>query len=100
MLVVGSVLEEGGEVLRSSFVLGWQDKTDIFYYYNSNKERLFLYFAPQMALLGFFILPLYAATGNQTHLSLVAPPRGTLIQDALPTELPWRGYETDIYDVH
>ena len=30
MLVVGSVLEEGGEVLRSSFVLGWQDKTDIF----------------------------------------------------------------------
>ena len=37
----------------------------------------------------FFILPPYAMAGNQTHISLVAPPRGTLIRDALATELPW-----------
>ena len=41
-----------------------------------------------MALLGFFIQPPYAATGNQTHVGSVSPPQVTLIQDALPTELP------------
>ena len=30
----------------------------------------------------------YAATWNQTHISSVASPRGTIILDALPTELP------------
>ena len=39
-----------------------------------------------MALLGFFIRPPYAATGNQTHVGSVSPPQGTLIQDAFPTE--------------
>ena len=66
----------------------------------SQTERLFLCFAPQVALLGFLIergifpismifLPPYAATWNQTHVSRVASHRGTLIQDTLPTELPW-----------
>ena len=31
----------------------------------------------------------YAATRNRTHVSSVAPLWGTLIQEALPTELPW-----------
>ena len=39
-------------------------------------------------MLGFFILPPYAATGNRTHIGLVAPTRGTLIQHTLPTEQP------------
>ena len=42
---------------------------------------------PQMAWLEFFPNS-YAATQNRTHVSSVAPPWGTLIQDALPTELP------------
>ena len=50
--------------------------------------HLFLCFTPQMAMLGFFILPPYAATGNRTHVCIVAPPWGTLIRDALTTELP------------
>ena len=54
----------------------------------SHTKHLLPCFAPQMALLGFFILPPYAATGNQTHIISVAPPWGTFIQDALPTELP------------
>ena len=31
----------------------------------------------------------YATTGNQTHVSSGAPLWGTLIQDALQTEVPW-----------
>ena len=54
----------------------------------SRTERLFLCFAPQMALLWFFIPPPYTATGNQTHVGSVASPWGTLIQDALLAELP------------
>ena len=37
-----------------------------------------------MALLGFFDQPPHAATGNQIHIGLVAPPRKTLNQDGLP----------------
>ena len=52
-----------------------------------------------MAQLGFFIPPPRAATGNRTHLSSVAPPRGTLIQDTLPTELPlrWQVLQHEIF---
>ena len=45
-------------------------------------------FRPTDGSAGNFFLPPYAVTGNQTHVSSVAPPWGTfLIQDALPTEL-------------
>ena len=54
----------------------------------SHSERLFPCFAPQVALQGFVILPPYAATGNRTHISSGAPPGGTLVQDALLTEVP------------
>ena len=40
-----------------------------------------------MALLGLF-LTFNAATGNRTHVGEVATSRGTIIQDALTTELP------------
>ena len=39
-----------------------------------------------MAWLGFFPT-FYAATRNQTHVSSVVPPGGTVIQDAFLTEL-------------
>ena len=42
-----------------------------------------------MAWLGFFAPNSYAATRNQTHVSLVTSLWGTPIQDALPAELPW-----------
>ena len=59
-------------------------------------EHFFVYF-PYRVLISvfcpsdgsariFFILPPYAMAGNQTHISLVS--RGTLIRDALATELP------------
>ena len=54
---------------------------------SSHSEHLFPCFAPKMALQGFFILPPYGATGNQTPVISVAPPWGALIQDALPTKL-------------
>ena len=38
-----------------------------------------------------FFLPSYAATGNRTHVSRVAPPGRALSQDALPTEVPRPG---------
>ena len=44
-------------------------------------------FASSMAWLGFFPTS-YAATGNQTRISSVAPLRETLTQDDLSTEQP------------
>ena len=41
-----------------------------------------------MALLEFLSLNAYPVIGTQTRVGSVAPPRETLIQDALPTELP------------
>ena len=67
--------------MRASFFLFFF----IYYFPNCAQSSMF---ASWMAQLGFF-LPLYAATGNQTHVSLVA----LLLRDlnppaALPTKLP------------
>ena len=62
---------------------------NILFYSTSHPELLFPSFAPQMALLEIFIVLPYAATRILTHMGSVAPPRGTLIQGALPTEQPW-----------
>ena len=61
---------------------------NILFYSTSHPELLFPSFAPQIAQLEFVIVLPYAPTRNQTHMGSVAPPRGTLIQGALPTELP------------
>ena len=51
-----------------------------------------------MAWLGFFPTS-YAATGIRTHVRLVAPLCGTLIQDTLPTELPRLGAPTYTHEI-
>ena len=43
---------------------------------------------PQMAWLEFLSHNAYPVIGNQTRVGSVAPPRGTLIHDALTNELP------------
>ena len=45
-------------------------------------------FRPTDGSARIFILPPDIPTGNQTHMSSVAPTGGNLIQDAFPTELP------------
>ena len=61
----------------------------ILFYSTSHPELLFPSFAPQIALVEIFIALPYPTTRNQTHMGAVAPPRGTLIQGALPNELTW-----------
>ena len=48
-----------------------------------------------MVQLGFLIPKSNAAAGNRTRVGSVAPLRETLIQDALPAELPqpWHNFD-------
>ena len=51
----------------------------------SKRSHLCSCVLPQIVWLDFFPNS-FAATGNRTHVGCIAPLRGTLIQDALPTE--------------
>ena len=64
------------------------------YFFPSQTSLLILQFS-QMAWLGFFIYNCpnsYAVTGNQTHVSRVAPNSWDLLKDALPIEQHDRGH--------
>ena len=67
-----------------------QDLTTMkIFFSSSHAEVLVSLFRPTDGSAMIFFLPPNAATGNRTHVNSVAPPRGTLIQGALPTEQPW-----------
>ena len=74
---------------------------DLFYFSLTDTYSIVTFFLlsilqfSQMAWLGFFIYNCpnsYAVTGNQTHISRVAPNSRDLLKDALPIELHDRGH--------